>query len=171
MLYHNILQSGFNEYPEIDYFKASLIQYYHNIKDYGNALTVIEQCLENDSLNVKYLKLKGNELLSMNKPQIAKTVYLSIIDLDPYDYDTASILGNIFLEEAHVFYASKNLSIDSPDYLKNRNYLIDLYSQAQQYYEIALKLRPQQPELWKNGLMEIYLRLNKGEDLRKIESL
>ena len=63
------------------------------------------------------------------------------------------------------------MDINSPDYRENRNTLIDLYLLAQKYFEVALQLQPNKPELWKEGLFEIYLKLNKGDELRKIESM
>ena len=171
LCYYSLLHQGFNEYSDNEYFRTYLIQYYHNSNKYDDAIAVIDKCIELDSLNTKYWKLKGNELLVQEKRDSAKSIFIHVVELDPYDFETASILGNIYLKEAHEFYSSNNLIIDSPDYSKNRNTLVNLYNSAQKYFEIAYKLRPTQPELWKEGLMEVYLKLNKGDELRKIESI
>ncbi len=168
--YYDFLLNGFDVFPDNEYFRANLIQYYHNTNNSERALDIINYCLESDSLNLKYLKLKGFELLHFNKLEEAKPILIHLMDLDPYDYDTASILGNMFLEEAHLFYDSSNLNINSPNYLENKNILFNLYTSAQKYYEVVMQLVPDKPELWKNGLMEIYLKLNKGNELYKLDS-
>jgi len=169
--YLELLIDGFENYPQNDYFKANLIQFYHNNGNYYNSIDIIDRCIVSDSLNVKYWKLKGGELRSIGDVESALIVYLHVMDLDPYDYETASIIGNLYLDKAHSFFELSNLDMNSPSYRENRNVLINLYILAQKYFEVALQLQPLKPELWKDGLFEIYLKLNKGDELRKIESM
>ncbi len=166
-----VLREGFDNYPNNDFFKANIIQFYHARGESDKALSAIDKCIDLDSLNTKYWKLKGNELLAMGQLENAKKVYLHIMDLNSYEYETASVLGNLFLKEAHDFFDSSDLNLESPDYRRNRNVLVDLYTSAQKYFEIAMLLKPSQPELWKEGLLEIYLKLNKGRELEIIESM
>ena len=95
--YLDLLTDGFENYPHNDFFKANLIQFYHNNGDYDNSIKILDKCIESDSLNVKYWKLKGGELMAKKDQEAALMIYLHLMNLDPYDYETASILGNIYL--------------------------------------------------------------------------
>ena len=166
-----LLKDGFDEYPSNDYFSANLIKHYHNHNDFNNTMRILDKCLEIDSLAIKYWKLKGNEYYAIDSINAAITPFKKTVDLDPDDTETLSKLGSIYIRKARNFYNQANLKIGSPDFSKNRKHLTELYTTAMGYYEQVRKICPENPELWRSGLREAYYKLNKGKELKLLESI
>lgn len=166
-----LLNAGFEDYPQNDYFRANLIKLYHNHNDFNNTIKILNKCIETDSLDAKYWKLKGNEYYSRDSIEAAIDPYQHVVEIDKNDAETFSKLGNIYIRKARDFYNNANLKISSPDFTKNRLYLTELYINAMNYYERARDIQPNHPELWKNGLRETYYKLNKGKELKLLEEI
>ena len=166
-----LLNDGFDEYPSNDYFSANLIKLYHDHNDFNNTMRILDKRLEIDSLAIKYLKLKGNEYYAIDSIDAAIPSFKKTVDLEPDDTETLLKLGSIYIRKARIFYNQANLKIGSPDFSKNRKHLTELYTTAMGYYERVRQIRPQNPEMWKSGLREAYYKLNKGEELKLLESV
>ena len=134
-------------------------------------MRILDKCLEIDSLAIKYWKLKGNEYYAIDSIDAAIPPFKKTVDLDPDDTETLSKLGSIYIRKARNFYNQANLKIGSPDFSKNRKHLTELYTTAMGYYEQVRKICPDNPELWRSGLREAYYKLNKGKELKLLESI
>ena len=165
-----LLITGFDEYPSNDYFRANLIKLYHDHNDFDNTMKVLDRCIQTDSLDAKYWKLKGNEYYVIDSLDAAINPYTHAVNIDSTDVEILTKLGHIYIRKARDFYNSANLKIGSPDFSKNRRLLTDLYTNAMNYYERVRLLRPQDSQLWKSALRECYYRLNKGDELKLLES-
>lgn len=164
-----LLSQGFEEYPTNDYFRANLIKLYHDHNDFNNTMRVLDKCIESDSLDAKFWKLKGNEFFEADSIDKAIQPYEHVVNIDKDDVETLSKLANIYIRKARDFYNKSNLKIGTPDFSKNRRILTELYTNAMIYYERVREIRPHNPEIWKSGLREAYYKLNKGKELKLLE--
>ena len=167
--FFRLIYDGFTEFPYNEYFSANLIQYYHNKNDFQNTMIVIDKCLSVDSNKAKYWVLKGNEYFEINAIDKAQDAYEKAITINANNTEVLSKLGNMYVKRAHDFYDTADLAIGSANYSDNRAKLNSIYEKAMGYYEKLMCLKPDEPGLWKEGLQEVYFKLNKGEELRKLE--
>ena len=164
-----LLKEGFELYPTNDFFRANLIKLYHDHNDFENTMRVLDKCIETDSLDARFWKLKGNEFYDLDSIDAAILPFCKVINIDDNDAETLSKLGNIYIRKARDFYINANLKFGAPDFSKNRRHLTDLYTKAMDYYERVRKICPEKPEIWKTGLREAYYKLNKGKELEQLE--
>lgn len=164
-----LISQGFELYPTNDYFRANLIKLYHDHNDFSNTMKVLDKCIQADSLDVKFWKLKGNEYFDADSIDEAVGPYEQVVKIDNQDVETLSKLANIYTRKARDFYNNANLKFGSPDFSKNRRMLTELYTKAMNYYERIRDIRPHNPEIWKSGLREAYYKLNKGKELELLE--
>ena len=164
-----LMNNGFDKFPDNEYFKANLIKYYHDHKNLTQTIRILDRCIQTDSAAPKYWKLKGNEYYDIDSLDLASNAYKHVIEIDKEDVDVLGKLANIYMRKASEFYDSANLKIGAPYYEKNRKILSSYYESAMVYYEILRSLKPDNPSLWKEGLRETYYKLNKGNELKKLE--
>lgn len=164
-----LLRNGFDIYPTNDYFRANLIKLYHDHNDLDNTLKVLDKCIETDSLDARFWKLKGNEYYDRDSIDAAIFPYTKVVNIDDNDNETLTKLANIYIRKARDFYNNTSLKFGSPDFAKNKRILTDLYTKAMNYYERVRTLAPNNPEIWKSGLREAYYKLNKGKELQQLE--
>lgn len=164
-----LISQGFEVYPANDYFRANLIKLYHDHNDFQNTMKVLDRCIQTDSLDAKFWKLKGNEYFDADSIDAAIAPYEQVVKIDSIEVETLSKLANIYIRKARDFYNNANLKFGSSDFSKNRRTLTELYTKAMCYYERVRDIRPQNPEIWKSGLREAYYKLNKGKELELLE--
>lgn len=169
--YVQVLKQGLAEYPRTEYFYASLIQYYNEQESYHQALEMIEQALDTDTLNCKLWYLKGRQSQFLNQTDEAIKAYQRVLTIQPDDAEAYAAIGELHLQRAHDFYANTDLRIGAANYSKNRQKLNGYYGQAMTAYEAARKYAPDHTQLWLDGLREVYYKLGEGKKLRELEKL
>jgi hypothetical protein len=69
-------------------------------------------------------------------------------------------------------YASKTTAdVNDPKYSKEQAKIKKFYEEARPYYEKARDLKPDQKDLWIQGLYRIYYNLNLGKEFEEIDKL
>lgn len=179
------LQEGINMYPSHPFFFGHLIDYYNNNNKYDEALAFADSMLAKDPNNTFYLYVKGylyhnmyNLLKSKDKDQEAADAlkkgiefYEKTIAVDPNYAEAYSNLGLIYCLQAQDFSEKATADVNDPKYKEDQVVLKGFYEKAQPYYEKARELKPDNKDLWLQGLYRVYYNLNMGEKFKEIESM
>ena len=77
----------------------------------------------------------------------------------------------IYCLKAQNFSTSATSDVNDPKYKEDQATLKSFYEQAKPYYEKARELKPDQKDLWVNGLYSVYYNLQMGAEFEEIEKL
>lgn len=161
---------GFLSYPTKEYFYTSLLKYYNDNSQYEKAIDIARRTVKYNPENRKCWYIKGKVERCMNMQDSAIASFSRAIELQPDDAETYSSIGNIYMEQANSKYKNLNIPISNPHYAEAKKEINALYSKAKDYYENARKYDEKNTELWLPYLREIYYKLNKGKELKALES-
>ncbi|MCD8309843.1 MAG: tetratricopeptide repeat protein [Prevotellaceae bacterium] len=165
------LKEGLEMYPEHDYFFANLIDYYTNNEKFDEAQSFADEMLAKDPTNTFYLYVKGFLYYNMKDYDNAIAAFQKLIDVDP-DYAQAySYLGVIYCIQAQDFSEQATADVNDPKYEEEQATLRGFYEKARPVYEKARQLKPDETDLWLNGLYRVYYNLNMGPEFEEIEKL
>lgn len=179
------LKEGIQKYPEHSFFFGHLIDYYSNNNKYDEAMQFADEMLAKDPKNTFYLYVKGylyhnmyNGLKTDKKEQEAADAlnkaiefYSKTIEVDPNYAEAHSNLGLIYCLQAQDFSEKATTDVNDPKYKEDQNTLKTFYEKARPYYEKARQLKPDQKDLWLNGLYRVYYNLQLGSEFEEIEKL
>ncbi len=165
----NLLETGFNLYPETDYFFVNLTKYYNEHEMYEKALAKSAKMVVAVPNNRDYWFVKGKEEMLLEKNDSALVSFSKCVELKADDAESYSAIGNLHLLNAHELYAQFNLPRNHPDYNKKKNEINDAYRKACENFELAKKFDENKKELWIDGLREVYFKLNKGKELKSLD--
>ena len=164
----DVVSRGHHNYPSQDYFALALITHYDSLSLPSKALAVVERALNAGGNPKQYAYLSGQIYESMALLDTAALYYDRALAADSLDADVQSAAGMLALRRA------ATLRTDTPALLlqqaETKKQLNSFYTQAATHLESARALAPQQPELWKDGLREVYFRQGRGDDLRQIDT-
>lgn len=169
--YESHLLTAFKAYPTRDYFYGRLVQLYNDRNRYEDALNILSQATLADSTDRRLWYLKGKEYQLLENNDSALQCYEKAVSILPTDAESYSSIGGIYLQKAHEFYESADLTLGSSDYAKNRKRLNGLYVKSKEAFESARLNAPSNYDLWIDGLREVYYKLGEGKKLREIESI
>ena len=165
------LKEGIQKYPEHSFFFGHLIDYYSNNNKYDEAMQFADDMLAKDPNNTFYLYVKGYLYHNMKDYDKAIEFYQKTIEVDPNYAEAYSNLGLIYCLQAQDFSEKATTDINDPKYKEDQATLKTFYEKAKPYYEKARELKPDQKDLWLNGLYRVYYNLQMGPEFEEIEKL
>lgn len=167
----NSLKEGIQKHPEHPFFFGHLIDYYSNNNKYDEAMKFADDMLAKDPDNTFYLYVKGYLYHNMKDYDKAIEFYKKTIEIDPKYAEAYSNLGLIYCLQAQDFSEKATADMSDPKYKEDQDTLKAFYEKAKPYYEKVRELKPDQKELWLNGLYRVYYNLQMGPEFDAIEKL
>ena len=164
------LKDGIQKYPEHSFFFGHLIDYYSNNK-FDEAMQFADDMLAKDPNNTFYLYVKGYLYHNMKDYEKAIEFYNKTIEVDPNYAEAYSNLGLIYCLQAQDFSEKATTDVNNPKYKEDQATLKVFYEKARPNYEKARELKPEQKDLWLNGLYRVYYNLQMGPEFDEIEKL
>lgn len=165
------LQEGVQKYPDHPFFFGNLIDYYSNSKKFDEAMKFTDEMLVKDPNNAFNLYVKGYIYHNMEDYDNALKYYKKTIEIDPTYAEAYSNIGLIYCLQAQNFSEKASSDVNDPKYKEDQAALKGFYEQAKPYYEKARELKPDQKDLWLNGLYRVYYNLQMGPEYEEIEKL
>ena len=165
------LKDGILKYPEHSFFFGHLIDYYSNNNKFDEAMQFADDMLAKDPNNTFYLYVKGYLYHNMKDYEKAIEFYNKTIEVDPNYAEAYSNLGLIYCLQAQDFSEKATTDVNNPKYKEDQATLKVFYEKARPNYEKARELKPEQKDLWLNGLYRVYYNLQMGPEFDEIEKL
>ena len=165
------LKDGIQKYPEHSFFFGHLIYYYSNNNKFDEAMQFADDMLAKDPNNTFYLYVKGYLYHNMKDYEKAIEFYNKTIEVDPNYAEAYSNLGLIYCLQAQDFSEKATTDVNNPKYKEDQATLKVFYEKARPNYEKARELKPEQKDLWLNGLYRVYYNLQMGPEFDEIEKL
>ena len=165
------LQEGVQKYPEHPFFFGNLIDYYSNSKKFDEAMAFADEMIAKDPANPFNTYVKGYLYHNMEDYDKALEFYKKTIELSPDYAEAYSNIGLIYCLKAQDYSAKATSDVNDPKYAEDMAKLKTFYEEAKPYYEKARQLKPDQKDLWMNGLYRVYYNLQMGPEYEEIEKL
>lgn len=165
------LKNGIQKYPEHSFFFGHLIDYYSNNSKYDEAMQFADEMLAKDPNNTFYLYVKGYLYHNMKEYDKAIEYYTKTTEIDPNYAEAYSNIGLIYCLQAQDFSEQATTDVNDPKYNEDQVTLKAFYEKAKPYYEKARELKPDQRDLWLNGLYRVYYNLNMADEFEEIEKM
>ena len=165
------LKEGIQKYPDHPFFFGHLIDYYSNNNKYDEAMQFADDMLAKDPNNTFYLYVKGYLYHNMKDYDKAIEFYKKTTEVDPNYAEAYSNLGLIYCLQAQDFSEKATADVNDPKYKEDQNTLKAFYEKAKPNYEKARELKPDQKDLWLNGLYRVYYNLDMGPEFEEIEKM
>ena len=127
--------------------------------------------LAKDPNNKLYLYVKAYLYHNMKDYEKAIEFYKKTLDVDPTYAVACSNLGLVYLLQAQDYADKAPTDINDPNYATAQANIKKFYEEAKPYYEKARELKPDQKDLWLQGLYRVYYNLNMGPEFEAIEKL
>ena len=159
-MYVATLHSGFKEYPTSNYFFPRLMDHYTKTRQYEEALMVVDQALEADSLSELYLYAKSNVLMQLERYA------------ESLKYTDKLLMLNNKLADAYYNGGSAYLNIAlHMDPQRHKKQVREMYKKALPYMEKYRALAPVETQKWGPALYRIYFNLNMGKQFDEIDKI
>lgn len=165
------LQEGIVKFPENQYFFANLVDYYSSSNQNDKAMQFANDMLAKDPNNKLYLYVKAYLYHNMKDYEKAIEFYKKTLDIDPAYAEACSNLGLVYLLQAQEYADKAPADINDPNYATAQAEIKKFYEAAKPYYEKARELKPDQKDLWLQGLYRVYYNLNMGPEFEEIEKM
>lgn len=165
------LKEGIQKYPDHPFFFGHLIDYYSNNNKYDEAMQFADDMLAKDPNNTFYLYVKGYLYHNMKNYDKAIEFYGKTVAVDPNYAEAYSNLGLIYCLQAQDFSEKATTDVNDPKYKADQVALKAFYEKAKPNYEKARELKPDQKDLWLNGLYRVYYNLDMGPEFDAIEKM
>ena len=165
------LQEGIVKFPENQYFFANLVDYYSSSNQNDKAMQFADDMLAKDPNNKLYLYVKAHLYHNMKDYEKAIEFYKKTLDIDPAYAEACSNLGLVYLLQAQEYADKAPADINDPNYATAQAEIKKFYEAAKPYYEKARELKPDQKDLWLQGLYRVYYNLNMGPEFEEIEKM
>ena len=165
------LQEGIVKFPENQYFFANLVDYYSSSNQNDKAMQFADDMLAKDPNNKLYLYVKAYLYHNMKDYEKAIEFYKKTLDIDPAYAEACSNLGLVYLLQAQEYADKAPADINDPNYATAQAEIKKFYEAAKPYYEKARELKPDQKDLWLQGLYRVYYNLNMVPEFEEIEKM
>mgnify|MGYP000292311955 FL=1 len=165
------LQEGIVKFPENQYFFANLVDYYSSSNQNDKAMQFADDMLAKDPNNKLYLYVKAYLYHNMKDYEKAIEFYKKTLDIDPAYAEACSNLGLVYLLQAQEYADKAPADINDPNYATAQAEIKKFYEAAKPYYEKARELKPDQKDLWLQGLYRVYYNLNMGPEFEEIDKM
>ena len=165
------LKEGVMKYPTHMYFFGNLIEYYSSAGKYDEASEFVNNMVAQNPSDSFFQYVKGYICQNLKDYDNAIVAYKAAIELNPSYSEAYSNLGLIYCQLARDFGENVSSDLNSAQYKADQEKIKSYYQEAKPYYEKARELKPENKEMWINGLYSIYYMLNMGTELEEIEKL
>jgi tetratricopeptide (TPR) repeat protein len=165
------LQDGIIKFPSNAYFFANLVDYYSVSNQPEKAMEFADEMLAKEPNNKLYLYVKAYLYHNMKDYDNAVTYYQKTIEADPEYAEAYSNLGLVMVMKAQDLSDAASTDINDANYNKDQAAIKEMYKKALPYYEKARSLRPDNKDLWAQGLYRVYYNLNMATEFDEIEKL
>lgn len=161
----DVLQKGFERYPQTSYFFSHLFDYYFRSGDMKRAVDLCDGAVAADSLNSIALFAKSSVLFAQKRYDECIAVCDKVIALDKQNAGAYLNAGLSYFNQAVELDILKNYQREQ------RSRMLHLYRKALPYMQTYRKLAPKEQVQWAMPLYTIYLNLNMGKEFDEIDSL
>ena len=165
------LEEGILKFPGNDYFFANLVDYYNSSNQASKAMEFADRMLANDPNNKLYLYVKAYLYHNMKEYDNAIEYYKKAIAADPEYAEAYSNVGLVYLMKAQDYADKATTDINDPKYAEAQAVVKKFYEEAKPFYEKARALKPDQQDLWLQGLYRVYYNLNMGPEFEEIDKM
>lgn len=165
------LEEGILKFPGNDYFFANLVDYYNSSNQASKAMDFADNMLKSDPNNKLYLYVKAYLYHNMKDYDNAIEFYKKAIEKDPNYAEAYSNVGLAYLMKAQEYADKSTTDINDPKYAEAQKNIKKIYAEAKPFYEKARALKPEQKDLWIQGLYRVYYNLNMGPEFEEIDKL
>ena len=167
----NTLKQGIEKFPDHSFFFGHLVDYYSNTGKYSEALEFANNMIAKNGETPFYLYVKGYLYQNMKDYDNAIEAYKKTIAADPNYAEAYSNLALSYCQQALEFGEKATSDLNDPKYQEEQAKIKQFYENAKPYCEKARQLKPDNKELWLNGLYTIYYKLNMGKEFEEIEKI
>ena len=166
------LKSGIEKLPEDPYFFGNIVDYYVQKENLPAALELAKEMVVKYPANGYYAYVKGFIHHHMKDYDAAAESFKKAIEIDPDNAEAYSNLGLVYTIKAQEILDSipVDLDINDAEYTTKVDAVKKLYNEALPFYEKARELKPDNKDLWLQGLYLIYYKLDM-EQIDEIEAL
>ncbi|MDY5814624.1 MAG: tetratricopeptide repeat protein [Bacteroides sp.] len=165
------LEEGILKFPGNDYFFANLVDYYNATNQVQKAMEFADRMLAGDPSNKLYLYVKGYLYHNLKDYDNAIEFYKKAVAVDPEYAEAYSNAGLAYLMKAQDFADKSTTDVNDPKYLEAQKEIKKIYAAAKPFYEKARQLKPEQQDLWLQGLYRVYYNLNMETEFEEIDKL
>ena len=165
------LEEGILKFPGNDYFFANLVDYYTSSNQASKAMEFADRMLSTDANNKLYLYWKVYLYHNMKEYDNAIEFYKKAIAADPEYAEAYSNVGLVYLMKAQDYADKATTDINDPKYAEAQATVKKFYEEAKPFYEKARALKPDQKDLWLQGLYRVYYNLNMGPEFEEIDKM
>ena len=165
------LEEGILKFPGNDYFFANLVDYYTSSNQASKAMEFADRMLSTDANNKLYLYVKAYLYHNMKEYDKAIEFYKKAIAADPEYAEAYSNVGLVYLMKAQDYADKATTDINDPKYAEAQATVKKFYEEAKPFYEKARALKPDQKDLWLQGLYRVYYNLNMGPEFEEIDKM
>ena len=159
-----ILEKGFEGYPEHPYFFPRLADYYKAAGRHDLVLKAADYGLRANKENPLFLLAKAVALLNLERYDECIRVSQQMIALNDTLAEPYYNIATCYLNQALVLEQQNN-----PRKLKQQ--ILSYYRQAKPFMEDFRRLMPAEKKRWAPGLYRIYFNLNMGKQFDEIDQL
>ena len=165
------LKKGIRQFPDHAFFFGHLVDYYSSNNKYSEAMQFADEMLAKDPKNTFYLYVKGYLYHNMKEYDKAIEFYGKTVEVDPTYAEAYSNMGLIYCLQAQDFSEKATTDVNDAKYQEDQKTLRSFYEKARPCYEKVRELKPDQKDLWLNGLYRVYYNLQMGKEFEEIEKL
>jgi tetratricopeptide (TPR) repeat protein len=165
------LQDGILQFPSNPYFFANLVDYYSSTNQPEKAMEFADEMLAKEPNNKLYLYVKAYLYHNMKDYDKAVEYYEKTVAADPEYAEAYSNLGLVMIMKAQDLSDAASTDINDANYSKDQAAIKEVYKKALPYYEKARSLRPDNKDLWAQGLYRVYYNLNMAKEFEEIEQI
>lgn len=166
-----LLEEGILKFSANDYFFANLMEYYNNSNQASKAMEFADKMIAIDPDNKLYLYAKAYLYHNMKDYDNAIEYYKKSIAKDPEYASAYSNVGLAYLMKAQEYADKATTDINDPKYEEAQVEMKKFYEEAKPFYEKARALKPDQKDLWMQGLYRVYYNLNMGPEFEEIDKM
>jgi tetratricopeptide (TPR) repeat protein len=165
------LQEGIIKFPNNPYFFANLVDYYSVSNQPEKAMEFADEMLAKEPNNKLYLYVKAYLYHNMKDYDKAIEFYQKTVAADPEYAEAYSNLGLVMIMKAQDLSDAASTDINDANYAKDQAAIKAMYKEALPYYQKARELKPDNKDLWAQGLYRVYYNLNMSTEFDEIEKL
>ena len=137
----------------------------------SKAMEFADRMLSTDANNKLYLYVKAYLYHNMKEYDKAIEFYKKAIAADPEYAEAYSNVGLVYLMKAQDYADKATTDINDPKYAEAQATVKKFYEEAKPFYEKARALKPDQKDLWLQGLYRVYYNLNMGPEFEEIDKM
>lgn len=155
-----VLQEGFEKYPDDNNVLTSMIQIYLDLKKTEEAMTYLDLAIKQDPENATYYFAKGTLHETMEQEDEAIDAYVEAIELKPDYFDANYNLGALYYNKGvqQIQVASNISTSDNERYEEELAKADRWFKKALPYMETCLELKPDD-NMTLESLKNLYYRL------------